>query len=66
MSRELWLKLKGTYQSKDPARKATLLKKLTLQKMAEGGEYLHEFFDCVNKLSDMDVEINPDQLVIMI
>lgn len=67
-SRELWIKLENTYQSKEPARKATLLKNLTLQKMNEAGnvrEHLYEFFDNVDKLSDMDVNINPDQLAIM-
>lgn len=67
-SRELWIKLESIFQSKRPAHKATLLKSLTLQKMDEGGdirEHLHEFFDAVDKLSEMDVNINPDQLVIM-
>lgn len=67
-SRELWLKLQCTYESSGPARKATLLKGLTLQRMNEAGdvrEHLHEFFDTVDKLSDMDVHINPDQLAIM-
>lgn len=53
-SRQLWLKLENTFQSRGPARKATLLKSLTLQKMNEGGdvhEHLHEFLDTVDKLS---------------
>lgn len=36
--------------------------------MSEGGdvrEHLHEFLDTVDKLSEMDVIINPDQLAIM-
>jgi hypothetical protein len=40
-SREIWLKLKDTYQSKGPAQKATLLKQLTLQRMEEGEDILH-------------------------
>jgi hypothetical protein len=67
-SRELWLKLESTFDSRGPARKATLLKALTLKKMDEGGdarEHLHEFFDTVDKLSKMDININPDQLAIM-
>lgn len=67
-SRELRLKLEHTFQSRGPARKATLLKGLILQKMSEDGdvrEHLHEFLDTVDKLSEMDVVINPDQLTIM-
>lgn len=37
-SREVWLKLKNIYQSKGPARKATLLKQLALQRMDETGD----------------------------
>ncbi|KMQ89437.1 retrovirus-related pol polyprotein from transposon tnt 1-94 [Lasius niger] len=67
-SRELWLQLENTFQSKRPARKATLLKSLILQKMSEGDdvrEHLHGFLDTVDKLSEMDVVINPDQLAII-
>lgn len=52
-SREVWLKLEGIYQSKGPARKANLLKQLTLQKMQEGEnvrEHIASFFDAVDKL----------------
>lgn len=35
-SRDVWLKLERIYQSKGPARKANLLKQLTLQRMEEG------------------------------
>lgn len=67
-SRELWLTLENIFQSKGPARKATLLKSLTVQKLNEGGdmiEHLHNFFDCVDKLGDLEINIHPDQLVIM-
>lgn len=37
-SRKVWLKLTGTYQSKKPARKTTLLKKLTLHRMDESDD----------------------------
>lgn len=66
-SSELWLRLENIFQSKGPARKTTLLKSLTLQKMSEGGdvrEHLHGFLDTVDK-AEMDVVINPDQLAIM-
>lgn len=65
----MWKKLEETYQSKDPARKATLLKQLTLHRMKEEGDvrkHLNMFFDAVNKLGDMDVPINPDLLAIML
>lgn len=68
-SREMWLKLEEIYQSKGPARKATLLKRLTVQKMAEGSDvrdHLNQFFDTVDKLADMEIEINPDLLTVML
>ena len=68
-SREVWLKLEGIYQSKGPARKATLLKQLTLQRMEDYGdvrEHVSKFFDAVDKLNEMEVAINPDLLAIML
>lgn len=68
-SRAVWLKLEDIFQSKGPARKATLLKQLTLQKMLEGGdvrEHINRFFDAVDKLNDMGVKVNPDLLAIML
>ena len=46
-SRGVWLKLESIYASKGPARKATLLKQLTLQKMSENDDirdHLRKFF----------------------
>lgn len=57
------------YQSSGPARRATLLKQLTLHNMADGEdahEHLQKFFNTVDKLSEMEVEINPDLLTVMI
>ncbi|KAJ3661597.1 hypothetical protein Zmor_005987 [Zophobas morio] len=68
-SRSMWLRLEEIYQSKGPARKATLLKSLILCKMDDGGdvrEHLREFFDSVDKLNDMDVDIYPDLLAILL
>jgi len=68
-SKELWTKLEGFYQSKGPARKATLLKQLILVKIAEGDdvrEHLGRFFDAVDKLADMEVAINDDLLAILL
>lgn len=68
-SREVWLKLEEIYQSRGPAKKATLLKQLMLQHMREGDdvrEHLRRFFDAADKLNDMEVTINPDLLAIML
>ncbi|CAH2018096.1 unnamed protein product [Acanthoscelides obtectus] len=57
-SKELWQKLEGIYQSTR-----------TLQRMEEGQDircHLNSFFDAVDKLNDMDVEINADLLAIML
>lgn len=67
-SHELWLKLESIFISKGPTRKATLLKNLTLKRMTEGSdmrEHLQDFLDTVDKLSEMDVIISPDQFAIM-
>jgi len=68
-SREIWLKLESIYASKGPARKATLLKQLTLQRLQKGQdirEHLLKFFDAVDKLNVMGVQINEDLLSIML
>lgn len=68
-SNEVWRKLQTIYQSTGPARKATLLKQLTLHRMDDGKdirEHLNLFFDTVDKLGEMEVEINNDLLTIML
>lgn len=68
-SREVWLKLESIYASKGPAKKATLLKRLIMQKLEEGGdvrEHINKFFDAVDKLESMQVKINGDLLSIML
>ena len=68
-SREIWLRLEENYKSKGPARKATLLKNLILCKMPEDGEvreHLREFFDSVDKLGDVEIEINCDLLAVLL
>jgi uncharacterized protein YkvS len=65
----MWKRLEEIYQSKGPARKATLLKTLILHKMADNGdvrEQLNGFFDAVDKLNEMDVEINAGLLTILV
>lgn len=66
---DIWKKLKTIYQSKGPARKATLLKHLLLKKLKEGEDirdHLQHFDDTVDKLRQMDVELDNDLLSIMI
>lgn len=68
-SRDVWLRLETIYQSKGPARKATLLKQLILQRMQKDDdvrEHLHKFFDAVDKLTEMEVDINEDLLTILL
>ena len=68
-SREMWLRLESVYQSKGPARKATLLKQLTLMRMEDGAdirEHVNRFFDTVDKLEEMEIQINRDLLSIML
>lgn len=68
-SNEVWKKLESVYQSTGPARKATLLKRLMLHRMSETDDvrdHLREFFDCVDKLGEMEVNVNPDLLAIML
>ena len=68
-SREVWLKLESIYASRGPARKATLLKQLILQRLVDGGDvrdHMNKFFNAVDKLSAMDVQINGDLLSIML
>lgn len=63
------VKLESIYASKGPARKATLLKQLFLQRLVESGDvrdHMNKFFYAVDKLSAMDVHINGDLLTIML
>lgn len=68
-SRAVWLKLESIYASKGPARKATLLKQLILQRLEDGGdvkEHMATFFDAVDKLENMNVQIHGDLMSIML
>lgn len=68
-SNEVWLKLESIYQSDGPARMATLLKQLFLHRMEESEdvrEHLRKFFDTVDKLSEMEIDINPKLLAVML
>lgn len=64
-SREVWKKLQDTYQSKGPARKAALLRQLTTLKMQGNTDvrtHLNLFFDTVDKINEIGVEIDGDLL----
>ncbi|GBM64627.1 Retrovirus-related Pol polyprotein from transposon TNT 1-94 [Araneus ventricosus] len=68
-SRDIWIKLEEIYQSKGPARKATLLKSLIQLKMPDTGDvrdHLRKFFDVVDKLSEMEIKIDENLLSIML
>ena len=68
-SKEIWQKLRDTFQSKGPARKAILLKRVALARMAEGEnarEHLAKFFDAVSKLKEIGIEIGNDLLAILL
>lgn len=68
-SKEVWNRLKSLYASQGPIRKATLLEQLLLKKMREDDDvrdYLFRYMDTVDKLHNMDIEINGDQLSIML
>lgn len=68
-SKDVWNKLHEIYQSKGPARKAMLLKSLILLKMKNGEdirEHIHKFFDIVDKIKEMDMEIIDELLSILL
>lgn len=67
-AREIWLRLESTYQSKGPARKATLLKRVALSRMRESDKvryHLNDFFDAVAKLKEIGVAIGDELLAIL-
>lgn len=68
-ARELWLKLERLFASRGPVKKATLMKRLMLQKMSENdnvSEHLDSFFEAVDKLEEMSIKIHDDLLAIML
>ncbi|KAI8114842.1 Retrovirus-related Pol polyprotein from transposon TNT 1-94 [Lucilia cuprina] len=68
-SLEMWQKLESTFQSKGPARKATLLKRVALARMKDGEnvrEHLNNFFDAVSKLKEINVVVGDDLLAILL
>ncbi|BET02189.1 Hydra magnipapillata [Nesidiocoris tenuis] len=66
---ELWIKLHSIFASKGPARTASLLKQLTQCRMKIGEdarEFVNNFFDLVDKLHELDIEINDKLLAILL
>ncbi|CAB0042350.1 unnamed protein product [Trichogramma brassicae] len=68
-SHDVWTKLEATYASKTPARKASLYRQLTQQKMAEDDsmvDHLKSFFDATDKLKSTGANLDDDLLAIML
>ncbi|KMQ83531.1 retrovirus-related pol polyprotein from transposon tnt 1-94, partial [Lasius niger] len=68
-SKEVWDKLKTTYESQGPVRKAMLLKRLIQRKMEDGEDmrtHLADFFDVVGKLEDMELNIDKELISIFL
>lgn len=62
---DIWIKLKDIHQSKDPARRAALLISLMSMKIEDkddAREYTRHFFDIVDRLADLEVDINQNVL----
>ena len=62
-SREIWTLLESTYQSKAPARKASLWKKLATMKLSENGDpkaHVDEFFNVITNLEGMSLKLDDD------
>lgn len=68
-SRSVWLKLQSIFESKGPARKATLLKRLIHHKLMDNGDvrqHIEKFFETVDKLEEMEIKIHEDLLSILL
>ncbi|XP_050574685.1 uncharacterized protein LOC126914597 isoform X4 [Bombus affinis] len=68
-SHEVWNKLKEVYESKGPARKATLLKQLLFTKMSRSedmSDHLNNFFSHADKLKEMDIVVADDLLSVLL
>ena len=68
-SHEVWNKLKEVYESKGPARKATLLKQLLFTKMSgseDMSDHLNNFFSHADKLKEMDIVVADDLLSVLL
>ncbi|EFN62015.1 hypothetical protein EAG_09733, partial [Camponotus floridanus] len=61
-AREIWLKLESIFESKGPAKKVSLWRRLTSHRLGENGDVQHvdEFFNIVDKLSELSVQVSPN------
>lgn len=67
--KEVWDMIESTYAPKGPAQMASLLRRLLQKKMAEGDDvrtHMAQFFETVDKLEAMEVEINSKLLTLML
>ena len=65
--KDVLYKLKEVYESKRPAKLATLLKILLFKKIKENeimNEHINTFFNIVDKLKEMDIKVVDDLLLI--
>lgn len=69
-SKQIWARLSEIYKSTGPARKATLLKSLLQLKMRDDEsdvrDHLNAFFNLVDQLNDLQIDIDDDLLTIML
>lgn len=68
-SRKVWQKVESIFASSGPARKATLLRQLTLHRMNEHEEvrdHLNKFMDVVSKLDAMEIQVHDDLQAILL
>lgn len=68
-SKEVWDKLKATYESQGLTRKVMLLKRLVQRKMEDGEDmrtHLADFFDVVGKLEAMKLDIDKELISILL
>jgi len=68
-ARDIWLKLESIFESKRPVKKASLWRRLTTHQLKVGGNvriHIDEFFNIVNKLSELNIEIGDELQSIML
>lgn len=68
-SHDVWNKLSDTYESKGPARKATLLKQLLFSRMSEEDdmtEHINKFTSTVDKLKELEITVSEDIISILL
>ncbi|KAG7197002.1 hypothetical protein KM043_017538 [Ampulex compressa] len=68
-TRDIWQKLEWIFESKGPAKKASLWKRLMTHRLKVSGNirtHIDEFFNIVNKLSELNIEISNELQSIML